>query len=70
MFRYRIPAPLVLDVPTKTRLESSIPKFNPHCINRYATYLRAAGYHTGYFGKYLNPPAMDPYCHNKGKCAL
>lgn len=33
--------------------------------HHYGDYLRAAGYYTGYFGKYLNPPAMDPYCHNK-----
>jgi len=31
----------------------------------YSNYLMAAGYHTGYFGKYLNPPAMDMFCHNK-----
>ena len=30
VFCYRIPAPLVLVVPTKTRLESSTKKFNPH----------------------------------------
>ena len=30
VFCYRIPAPLVLGVPTKTRLESSIKKWNPH----------------------------------------
>ena len=30
VFCYRIPAPLVPGVPTKTRLESSIKKFKPH----------------------------------------
>ena len=35
--------------------------------HHYGDYLRAAGYYTGYFGKYLNPPAMDPYCHDEGK---
>jgi N-acetylglucosamine-6-sulfatase len=34
--------------------------------HHYGDYLRAAGYYTGYFGKYLNPPAMEPYCHNLG----
>ena len=28
----------------------------------YATYVQRAGYHTGYFGKYLNPPAIARYC--------
>ena len=26
----------------------------------YANYMQQAGYTTGYFGKYLNPPAMEP----------
>ena len=30
----------------------------------YAHYLQRAGYKTGYYGKYLNPPAMEPYCLN------
>ena len=32
VFCYRIPAPLLAEVPTKTRLESSINKFTPHSI--------------------------------------
>jgi N-acetylglucosamine-6-sulfatase len=31
----------------------------------YAHHLKAAGYHTAYFGKFLNPPAMVRYCRNE-----
>jgi hypothetical protein len=32
----------------------------------YANYMQQAGYTTGYFGKYLNPPSMDIYCRVPG----
>jgi N-acetylglucosamine-6-sulfatase len=33
----------------------------------YANYLQEAGYATAYYGKFLNPPAMDLYCQDDGR---
>ena len=32
----------------------------------YANYMQQAGYTTAYYGKYLNPPAMQIYCCSNG----
>ena len=42
---HRIPVPLVPGVPTKTRLESRMKKFNPHLI--YATAFSGINHYIG-----------------------
>eukprot|EP00935_MAST-01C_sp_MAST-1C-sp1_P002722 g2722.t1 len=45
------------------RVNSTTEDFEQHT---YATYLQQAGYVTAYFGKYLNPPAMESWCRHNG----
>ena len=45
------------------RMNSTIDSFE---TAHYGNLLQRAGYTTAYFGKYLNPPAMEPYCKDGG----
>ena len=45
------------------RMNSTIDSFERAS---YANVLQEHGYQTAYFGKYLNPPAMEPYCRDGG----
>jgi arylsulfatase A-like enzyme len=45
------------------RMNSTIDSFE---TAHYGNLLQRAGYTTAYFGKYLNPPAMEPFCRDGG----